>query len=461
MSDAKFTTGRPMKHVAVMSLTASIGLMAIFVVDFVDMLFISMIGQAELAAAIGYAGTLLFFTTSFGIGFGIAAGALVSRALGEDNLAGARDITTYSLLYGLVFGGLFAALVWIFVYPLLGLLGAEGEIADLAAQYLRIIVPSLPILVMGIIGGAVLRAHGAAARAMYGTIFGGVANAILGPILIFGAGLDLMGAAIASVVARFIIAGYSLWVVGQLQQGFARPSFAGFKADLRPVFVIAFPAILTQLATPIGSAYVTREMAQFGEEAIAGMAIVGRLVPLAFGLIFALSGAVGPIIGQNFGAGLAPRVRRTFWDAVIFSAGFTVLMSALLFLLRGQIADVFHAENDARDLLYAFAGPLALLFFFNGVLFIANAAFNNLGHPYYSTWLNWGRHTVGTIPFVIVGASYGPVGVLAGQYIGRVIFGLIAAALAVRLMNKGGAYCEETVKKHRLARGLSLLHARR
>lgn len=100
MSEAKFTTGRPMKHVAVMSLTVSIGLMAIFVVDFVDMLFISMIGQAELAAAIGYAGALLFFTTSFGIGFGIAAGALVSRALGEDNLAGARDITTYSLLYG-------------------------------------------------------------------------------------------------------------------------------------------------------------------------------------------------------------------------------------------------------------------------------------------------------------------------------------------------------------------------
>lgn len=236
---------------------------------------------------------------------------------------------------------------------------------------------------MGIIGGAILRAHGAAARAKYGTIFGGVANAILDPILIFGAGLDLMGAAIASVVARFIIAGYSLWVVGRLQQGFARPSFAGFRADLRPVFVIAFPAILTQLATPIGSAYVTREIAQFGEEAVAGMAIVGRLV------------------------------------------------------------------------------PLALLFFFNGVLFISNAAFNNLGHPYYSTWLNWGRHTVGTIPFVIVGASYGPVGVLAGQYVGGVIFGILAAALAVRLMNKGGTHCEETASKHRLARGLSLLHARR
>jgi Na+-driven multidrug efflux pump len=79
-SNAKFLTSAPMRHVAVMSATASIGLMAMFVVDFVDMIFISMLGNAALAAAIGYAGSILFFTTSFGIGIAIAAGALVASA---------------------------------------------------------------------------------------------------------------------------------------------------------------------------------------------------------------------------------------------------------------------------------------------------------------------------------------------------------------------------------------------
>ena len=82
-SNAKFLTRPPMRHVAVMSATASIGLIAMFVVDFVDMIFISMLGNAALAAAIGYAGSILFFTTSFGIGIPIAAGALVARALGS------------------------------------------------------------------------------------------------------------------------------------------------------------------------------------------------------------------------------------------------------------------------------------------------------------------------------------------------------------------------------------------
>ena len=81
-AQAKFTQGSLLGHISVMSLTASIGLMAVFLVDFVDMIFISMLGKAELAAAVGYAGAILFFTTSFGIGMAIAAGALVARALG-------------------------------------------------------------------------------------------------------------------------------------------------------------------------------------------------------------------------------------------------------------------------------------------------------------------------------------------------------------------------------------------
>lgn len=57
-----------------MSLTASVGLMAVFVVDFVDMIFISRLGKAELAAAVGYAGAILFFISSFGIGVHFTTG---------------------------------------------------------------------------------------------------------------------------------------------------------------------------------------------------------------------------------------------------------------------------------------------------------------------------------------------------------------------------------------------------
>ncbi|MDX1785506.1 MAG: MATE family efflux transporter [Roseovarius sp.] len=434
-TQAKFLSGNLFRHVSVMSLTASVGLMAIFFVDFVDMIFIAMLGKAELAAAVGYAGAILFFTTSFGIGMAISAGALVARALGAGERALAKDRATNALIYGVVFGAVFAGVVWLWLAELVTLLGATGETAALAVHYLQIIVPSLPLLIIGMVGGAILRAHGDARRAMYATLYGGTLNAVLDPILIFGLDLELTGAALASVAARVAIAATSLLPILKHYGGFTRPTARGLARDFPPVLAIAGPAILTQLATPIGQAYVTRAMADFGELAVAGMAIVGRLTPLAFGVIFAMSGAVGPIIGQNYGAGNNDRVHGGFNAGLVFTALVVGTVSVVLFVLRAPIADLFTATDLTRDLVYLFCGPLALLFFFNGMLFVSNAAFNNLGRPFYSTWMNWGRHTLGTVPLVMLGAAlFGASGVLIGQALGGVIFGLLAFLLARRVM---------------------------
>ena len=188
---AVFLEGNLFRHIAVMSLTASVGLMAVFIVDFVDLIFISMLGKSELAAAVGYAGAILFFTSSFGIGMAIAAGALVARALGAGDVEEARRKATNSLIYGVIFGALFAALVWFNLRALAALTGATGDTLALAVHYLAIIIPSLPFLLVGMVGGAILRAHGDAKRAMMATVWGGIINAILDPILIFGLNLDL------------------------------------------------------------------------------------------------------------------------------------------------------------------------------------------------------------------------------------------------------------------------------
>ncbi len=460
---AKFLEGSLFRHITVMALTASAGLMAVFLVDFVDMVFISMLGKAELAAAIGYAGAVLFFTGSFGIGMAIACGALVARALGEGDAALARQRATSSLVIGGAIGAVFAALVWIYVPELVRLLGASGETAALAALYLRIILPSLPIFLLGVVGGAVLRAHGDGRRSMNVMISAGVVNAILDPIFIFGLDLELTGAAMASIAARITMATLALRAVHLVHDGFARPTAASLIGDMKPVMVIAIPAILTQLATPVGQAYVTRAMSTFGEEAVAGMAIVGRLTPVAFGVLFALSGAVGPIIGQNAGAGRADRVRSTFLEALAFAGLVTVIVSVALFLLRQPLSWLFALDDApiALSLVFLFAGPLSLLWFFNGVIFVSNAAFNNLGRPFTSTVVNWGRHTLGTIPPVWLFATWmGAPGVLIGQALGGVIFAGISVALIWRSLS-AGTHQAEPDPFHRHARLFQLFQHRR
>ena len=465
MEQARFLKGSPMRHIVVMSLTSSVGLMAIFAVDFVDMIFISMLGKEELAAAVGYAGAILFFTTSFNIGIAIAAGALVARALGAGDTARARQQATNVLVAGTVFSVLFAISIWFSLGSLVSLIGATGLTHELAVHYLAIIVPTLPFLLLGMAGGAILRAHGDAKRAMTATIVGGLVNAVLDPILIFGLNLELTGAALASAASRISIAVFALGPIIRHHGGLARPKFPNLLNDFPQITALAVPAILTQLATPVGQAFVTRTMAEFGEQAVAGMAIIARMTPLAFGTIFALSGAVGPVFGQNYGAGQYGRVRQTLRDSLIFTGIFVVTMTLILILLRGPITALFDADGIAKELIYLFCGPLALAFFFNGALFVANACFNNLGYPFYSTWLNWGRHTLGTIPFVWLGALFfGAKGALIGQALGGLVFGIIAVVMVRRIIERvetSGGEPKGPGLFQRQARQIALAFARR
>lgn len=428
---ARFLQGNLFRHITVMALSASAGLIAVFLVDFVDILFISMLGRDELTAALGYSAAVLFFTTSIGIGMAIATSALVARSLGAGEGWEARQSATSSLIIGAVVGVGFAALVWANLGAIMTGLGATGAVRAHAVAYLSILVPSLPFLLVAMAGGAVLRAHGDARRAMLVQMVAAVVNAVLDPIFIFGLKLDIVGAAMASAIARAVMAGVALWTIQRYHRGLARPVAARVLADLRPVLAIGGPALLTQMASPIGQAYVTRAMAQFGAEAVAGMAIITRTAPIAFAVIFALSGAIGPIIGQNFGARQGARVGRAYRDGLIFAALYTVAVSALLFLLGGAIADLFQAEGLTRRLVYLFCGPLALLFWFNGAIFVSNAACNNLRRPLVSTLVNWGRNTLGTIlPVMLLAPAYGAAGVLVGQAVGGILFGVAAIFIA-------------------------------
>lgn len=440
MSDqqAKFLTGSLTGHIVTMSLTAAVGFLALFIVDVVDMLFISMLGVEELAAAVGYAGAVLFMTTSLSIGMGIAGGAMVARALGQNDGARATEVLTHVMITGVGFAVLFAALVYPNLQTLTGWIGATGTTQDLSVGYLRILIPTMPVMMIGIVASAALRSHGAARLSMMVTLVAGVVNAVLDPIFIFALDMGLDGAAWASVLSRFALAGTGLWYILRRYGGLTGLSFAAVGRDLRPIAAIAVPAMLANVAAPVGSAYVTRAMSEFGESAVAGMAIIGRITPIAFALIFAMSGAIGPIIGQNFGAGRADRVREAFLRSLWLIVAYVVPVVIVLYLLRAPIADLFGATGLARDLIFLFCGPLSLAWIFNGIIFVGNAAYNNLGHPFYSTWVNWGRNTLGIIPFVYVGALiWGAEGVLIGQMAGGVLVALASLILARRLMAPG------------------------
>ena len=421
----KFTTGSIKRHVLVMAASGAIGLISIFAVDLLSLLYISWLGNVNFTAGVGYATAVMFFSTSANVGMMIGLSALVSRAIGAREMDRARRLSGTTSFISAFASLLVSVRILFTLHPLLTLMGATGDTHDVAYRFLLIAMPSNVFLGFGMALSGVLRAVGDARRSMFVTLSGGIASAIVDPILIFGLGLGTDGAAIATIISRLVFCAVGFYGAVKVHDLVRRPTGLHIIEDFMPLFGIALPAVLTNLAGPVAGAFMTAVLAPYGDEAVAANAIITRLVPVAFGSVFALSGAVGPIIGQNLGARNIGRVRKTLIDSLMIGTLAVVIAWVILALSRDGISYIFHAKAETADLVSFFCVVIAGTWIFHGALFVANASFNNLGAPALATAFNWGKSTIGTIPFALVGVQLaGAKGALIGQGIGAILFGI-------------------------------------
>lgn len=428
MVEARFTTGSTMRHVIRMTLAGAAGLTFMFLIDTATLFWISRLRDEALMAALGFAWTIQFFIISVGIGLAIATTTLVSRAFGEGDRPRARRIASAAVLLTFAIQVALVLVVMLLRRTILHYAGAHGPVLDIADRFLLITLPSMPLMALGMAGGAILRAIGDAWRAMMVTMVAGIFAVVLDPIFIFGLGLGMDGAAWVMVISRASVGVLALWYLYRTHDVLARVGPRQIAPILTPFFVIALPATMTQMSTPFGNALLTHFIAAFGDGAVAGFAVISRLTVLAFGGVFALSGAIGGILGQNYGAGLMPRVRRVYRDSVLFCLGYTLIAWAVLYASSDLVTDLFGLGPEGASVVQAFVGIAAGGFVFTGALYVANAAFNTLGRPLWSTGFNWARDGFILLPAAwALSRSFGAPGVLYGQAAAGVLVGSVAA----------------------------------
>jgi len=426
-----FVQGSTMRHVLVMTGTGAAGLIAIFIVDLVSLLYISWLNDPSMTAGVGLATVVMFFTVSINVGLMIPIGALVSRALGARQHEDARRLATSGSILMAVIGAIVSLIVLPFLPQILRAMGASGPAYEVARSFLWIALPTNALMSVGMAFSTVLRAAGDAKRSMYATLSVAIVTVLLDPIMIFVLDLKSNGAALTISLARVVYLYVGYLYVTHAHQLLATPKLQSVIRDARPFFAIAVPAILTNLAAPAANAFFTGIMAQFGDEAIAASAIIDRVTPVSFAGVFALAGAIGPVLGQNWGARRYDRMRQTLKDSLAFMVVYVLTVWLLLFLLQVPIVVAFNAPPLTAELVKFFCQLSGFIWFFISLVFVANASFNNLGYPLLSTFFNWGRATLGMIPFAYFGAQIGgPKGALIGIGAGSIVFGIAAIITA-------------------------------
>ena len=434
---AKFTQGDISGHIIKMALTNVIGLSVFFIVDLVDIYFISLLNQPLLLSAIGYAAAILFFTTSITIAMMIANSVVVARMIGQQQYQQAKHAAMTCYLLTFIFSLLVSLLIFCNTNSLLTLLGAKGDELQAANDYLNITLFAFPIIALAMQITSTLRALGKAKLGMYCTVTAGVVNILLDPLMIFYFEWDLKGAAFASLIAKsamLLLAAYYLLLKAKF---ITKIGFTAFKQQTKNILKVAIPVSLTQMATPLSQLYITYEIAKFGPSFVAGWAIISRLIPVVFMMLFAMPGAIGPIISQNLGATQFKRVRKTLNQSLNFIIKYVFVLALALSLLQEYLVTLFNAQDGAAIMIRFFCQYISISFIFVAMNLVAMSFLNNVGHPKIASTLNLAKMSLGTIPFVSIGAYYyGAQGILIGQALGSVIFAIIAITICYQILRK-------------------------
>ncbi|MCG2606532.1 MAG: MATE family protein, partial [Achromobacter sp.] len=330
-----------------------------------------------------------------------------------------------------------AAVFLLAIGPFTRAIGLAPDVRALLLSYVAITAPFSVAMGLGMMLSNLLRAAGRGRQSMWVLLAGTATVAALDPLVIFVFDGGMRGVAWAGGVGRVATVALGAWLVFGRYRLVARPARASLRADLAAVGGIALPATLSALATPAAVVFTASTYAGFGPSVMAGATVVDRVLQLSYSLFFVLPGAIGPILGQNLGAGQWPRVRQTVRITLGLALAYGFGAATLLALLAPWIPDLFQVTGPGRDLVLVFCRYASFIWAINSVFFVSVAVFNNLGYATYATVIGWLRATVGTLPFVWVGAHYGGAqGVLLGQTLGFALSSLLALALCRRVLRQ-------------------------
>lgn len=413
------------------------GIVAVISVSLVDTYYVGQLGTQQLTA-LSFTFPVTLTVSSLAIGLGAGASSVVSRAIGAKEEDDAKRLATDSLVLAILLVLCVAAIGYFSINPLFNALGASGEILDMVGRYMRIWFLAIPLLVVPIVANAIVRAVGDTFWPSVVMVSSAVTNIAITPVFVFGWGpvpaFGIEGAAIGTLLAWSVtmVGAFALVAVREKMLTRDLPKYSVlFKSWMR-VLKVGIPASLGNAVNPIGIAVVTSILAGFSDAVVAGFGVATRVESLSVIPMLALSSAIGPFTGQNWGAGRCDRVT----DALKLSYAVCVLWAGVLTLVFWMFAEpiigVFTQEKDviAAATTYLTVVPLSLWGY--GIVIITAGAFNAMGRSQYGLGQYLVRSAVLYVPLSFAASLFaGSEAVFYAIAIANALAGLAIGAFAL------------------------------
>lgn len=441
MAKRDLTTGSEGRRLLQLGGPMTLGVLGVISVGFVDALVLGQVGTTELAA-VGFIYPLAIAFTSLSIGLSAGAAAVLSNDIGAERPAERTALQVFGL--GAAVGLLAAAIIALAHRPMLSALGASGDVYAAAIDYFAWWCASFPFLVAFMAIGSILRAHGDATAQAVLMVGMAAINIALTPIFVFGSsyGLPIDGAAgagAATFVARVLALVAALAYAARLKRylrACARPT-EGLSPVAARLARVAGPSAASNAINPTGLALVTAAVATLGDAAVAGFGAATRVQSVLLVPMLALSGAIGPLVGQNWGAQLYDRARRGLAVAWAFSLAYGAVAGLALAVAAEPLLRLLTDDADAVAFGALYLRVVGWTLFGYGMLVITNGALNGREAPTPAFIASAARVVLVYVPLAWLGVTVaGEVGLVAAAAFANVA-GAVFAVLAARSASLG------------------------
>lgn len=413
-----------------------VGLVAMIFVNLIDTYWVSRLGT-EALAAMTFTFPVSSIVINIALGLMIGTSVAVSRAIGGGHQDEARHLTTHASVLAVLVVVAVSGLGLALQEPLFRAMGADGDLLENVILYMTPWFVGVAFLVVPMIANGALRANGDAKTPSRIMVAAAALNAVLDPLFIFGWGpvpaMGIQGAAIATVLARFATMVVVFVVLLRTTDllGFAGTTPARVWRSWLAVGRVAVPAMVTNAVGPFAVGILTTMLAAHGPAALAAWGIGARVDAVVMLIPNALSSALSPFVGQNWGAHLRARVADAVRTSLWFAVGWGAALAALLLLVAPWIASAFSADPEVQTQIVTYLRIVPIGYAFVGAVSMCSSTFNAVDRATRSTVLSVLRSLGFAVPLAWAGDL---IAGFDGLLFGLVVAAIVAALLGTRWM---------------------------
>ncbi|MDD7317123.1 MAG: MATE family efflux transporter [Prevotellaceae bacterium] len=412
-----------------------ISLLVAALYNVVDTYFVSGLGK-EAVAAVSVAFPIQLIFLGIGLTFGEGAGSYISRLLGGNNKKEASIVATVGLISSAILGIITAIVLFCYLEGVLKFMGAIPSIMEISKSYTGIFIVGGILGSINVTLGNLVVAQGAAKISLKAMLSGSISNMVLDPIFIFGLNLGVRGAAIATLIARVITSlMYLIYFIGdknliEIKLSNLKPTLTIYKEVLN----IGISMLILQILQTISISKISYAASFYGEEAIAAMGIVLRIVTLGTNVVFGYMKGLQPLAGFNYGAKNYERVREAIKASIKWTSVFCIVWTLIIYVFAPSILSIFGTDENVLNIAVPALRAGVIMFITFGFQFTYSTLYLSMGKALGGVFLNSLRQGIIFIPIILLLPKFmGLNGVIYAQTVSDLITTIITIPFAISI----------------------------